>query len=39
MKPKPRRLLPTAEDLFDDWFDPIEAAVREQVRGFISSRR
>ena len=21
--------------LFDDWFDPIEAQVRERVRGFI----
>ena len=29
---------PTAEmavDLFDDWFDPIETAVRDQVREFI----
>jgi putative transposase len=23
--------------LFDDWFDPIETAVREQVRGFIQA--
>jgi hypothetical protein len=21
--------------LFDDWFDPIEAGVRDRVRGFI----
>jgi hypothetical protein len=27
----------TAGDLFDDWFDPIESAVREQVRGFIQT--
>jgi putative transposase len=32
--------IPHAEDessphLFDDWFDPIEAAVRERVREFI----
>jgi len=25
----------TAAHLFDDWFDPIEAAVRDRVRGFI----
>jgi putative transposase len=25
----------TAAQLFDDWFDPIETAVRERVRGFI----
>src|SRR4029450_13551903 len=25
----------TAVYLFDDWFDPIEAAVRDRVRGFI----
>src|SRR5215472_9471145 len=25
----------TAVYLFDDWFDPIEAQVRERVRGFI----
>jgi hypothetical protein len=25
----------TAVQLFDDWFDPIETAVRERVRGFI----
>jgi len=25
----------TAGQLFDDWFDPIETAVRERVRGFI----
>ena len=23
--------------LFDDWFDPIEATVRERVRGFIEA--
>ena len=23
--------------LFDDWFDPIEAQVRERVRGFIQA--
>jgi hypothetical protein len=23
--------------LFDDWFDPIEAAVRDRVRGFIQA--
>jgi putative transposase len=27
----------TAVYLFDDWFDPIEAAVRDQVRGFIQA--
>jgi hypothetical protein len=25
----------TALYLFDDWFDPIEAGVRDRVRGFI----
>src|ERR1044072_9240580 len=25
----------TAAQLFDNWFDPIESGVREQVRGFI----
>jgi len=25
----------TAVYLFDDWFDPIEAGVRDRVRGFI----
>jgi putative transposase len=32
--------LPAAETavyLFDDWFDPIEAAVRDRVRGFIQA--
>jgi hypothetical protein len=23
--------------LFDDWFDPIEAGVRDRVRGFIEA--
>jgi putative transposase len=27
----------TAVYLFDDWFDPIEAAVRDRVRGFIQT--
>ena len=27
----------TAVYLFDDWFDPIEAGVRDQVRGFIQA--
>ena len=27
----------TAVYLFDDWFDPIEAAVRQRVRGFIQA--
>jgi hypothetical protein len=27
----------TALYLFDDWFDPIEAGVRERVRGFIQA--
>jgi transposase-like protein len=27
----------TAAHLFDDWFDPIEAAVRDRVRGFIQA--
>ena len=27
----------TAVDLFDDWFDPIEAGVRDRVRGFIQA--
>src|SRR6059036_3407666 len=27
----------TAVYLFDDWFDPIEAQVRERVRGFIQA--
>ena len=27
----------TAVYLFDDWFDPIEAAVRDRVRGFIEA--
>lgn len=26
-----------APDLFDDWFDPIEAGLRERVRGFIET--
>lgn len=26
-----------AAELFDNWFDPIEAAVRERVRGFIQA--
>ena len=29
----------TAVYLFDDWFDPIEAAVRDRVRGFIQAMR
>src|SRR5437899_10831902 len=27
----------TAVYLFDDWFDPIEATVRDRVRGFIQA--
>ena len=27
----------TAVHLFDDWFDPIEAGVRDRVRGFIQA--
>ena len=27
----------TAIYLFDDWFDPIEAGVRDRVRGFIEA--
>src|SRR3974377_749098 len=27
----------TAVYLFDDWFDPIEAQVRDRVRGFIQA--
>ena len=27
----------TAVYLFDDWFDPIEAGVRDRVRGFIEA--
>ena len=27
----------TAVHLFDNWFDPIEAAVRDRVRGFIEA--
>src|SRR5438045_8438619 len=27
----------TAGYLFDDWFDPIEAGVRDRVRGFIQA--
>ncbi len=27
----------TAVYLFDDWFDPIEAEVRDRVRGFIQA--
>ena len=27
----------TAPHLFDDWFDPIEAGVRDRVRGFIQA--
>ena len=37
---KPDSLQPvgaTAVHLFDNWFDPIEAAVRERVRGFIEA--
>ena len=30
-----RARLPTDERLFDDWFDPIENAVRDRVRSFI----
>ena len=35
---KPDSLQPTAEiavDLFDNWFDPIETAVRARAREFI----
>lgn len=37
---KPASSQPVAETavyLFDDWFDPIEAQVRERVRGFIQA--
>jgi putative transposase len=27
----------TGDGLFDNWFDPIEAGVREQIRGFIET--
>ena len=30
-------VIETAVYLFDDWFDPIEAGVRDQVRGFIQA--
>jgi hypothetical protein len=30
-------VIDTAVYLFDDWFDPIEAQVRERVRGFIQA--
>src|SRR5688500_3964576 len=35
---KPKSLQPQTETsvhLFDNWFDPIEAGLRERVRGFI----
>lgn len=38
MKPKP--FIPGDEAtsyLFDNWFDPIEAGLRERVRGFIET--
>ena len=31
----PQPATDTATYLFDDWFDPIEAGLREKVRGFI----
>ena len=37
---KPELSQPTTESnshLFDDWFDPIEAGVRDRVRGFIQA--
>ena len=33
----PQPVADTAVYLFDDWFDPIEAAVRDRVRGFIQA--
>jgi transposase-like protein len=33
----PQLATDTAVHLFDDWFDPIEAAVRDRVRGFIEA--
>ena len=37
---KPDAIRPDAETaayLFDDWFDPIEAGLRDRVRGFIET--
>ena len=37
---KPDAIQPEAETavyLFDDWFDPIEAGLRDRVRGFIET--
>ena len=37
---KPEAVQPESETsayLFDDWFDPIEAGLRDQVRGFIET--
>ena len=37
---KPAAVRPDAETavyLFDDWFDPIEAGLRDRVRGFIET--
>ena len=37
---KPAAVQPEAETavyLFDDWFDPIEAGLRDRVRGFIET--
>src|SRR5882757_9702775 len=33
----PQPAADTAVYLFDDWFDPIEAGVRDRVRGFIQA--
>ena len=35
--PVPQSEAATAFRLLDDWFDPIEAALRDQVRGFIQA--
>jgi hypothetical protein len=29
-------IIETAADLFDNWFDPIEAGLRERVRDFLA---
>ena len=33
----PQSEIQTAEHLFDNWFDPIEAGLRERVREFIQA--
>jgi putative transposase len=33
----PQSEIETTEHLFDNWFDPIEAGLRDQVRGFIQA--